>query len=95
MPAASTPVPHYKQSNPGACLPACARMVLASFGDERTESELAVILEEVVFITGHHFFLFGILSRCCVLVSLFWASFQNQKLHLYNLGRLLERSIQC
>lgn len=49
MPAASTPVPHYKQSNPGACLPACARMVLASFGDERTESELAVILESYEF----------------------------------------------
>jgi hypothetical protein len=49
MLADSTPVPHYKQSNPGACLPACARVVLASFGDERTESELAVILESYEF----------------------------------------------
>ena len=34
MPAASIPAPHYRQSDPGKCLPACARMVLAAFGDE-------------------------------------------------------------
>lgn len=44
MPTASTPVPHYRQSNPGACLPACVRMVLAALGDERTEAELASVL---------------------------------------------------
>ncbi len=49
MPADSTPAPHYKQSNPGACLPACARMVLATFGDKRTEAELAVILGSYEF----------------------------------------------
>ena len=49
MPAASTPVPHYKQSSPGACLPTCVRMILAAFGDRRTEAELAVILESYEF----------------------------------------------
>jgi hypothetical protein len=44
MPAGSTPVRHYKQSSPGACLPACARMVLAAMGDERTEGQLATVL---------------------------------------------------
>ena len=44
MPAASTLVPHYRQSNPGACLPACARMVLAALGEERTEAQLATVL---------------------------------------------------
>lgn len=39
MPAGSTEVPHYKQSKPGTCLPACARVVLAALGDERTEEE--------------------------------------------------------
>ena len=29
MPSDLLPVPHYKQSNEGACLPACARMVLS------------------------------------------------------------------
>ena len=44
MPAAYSPVPHFRQSNPGACLPAAARMVLAALGDDRTEAELAGIL---------------------------------------------------
>ena len=38
------PVRHYKQSSAGACLPACARMVLSAFGDERTEAQLASAL---------------------------------------------------
>jgi hypothetical protein len=38
MPTGSTPAQHYKQSNPGACLPACVRMVLATLGDEHPES---------------------------------------------------------
>lgn len=49
MLAGSTPVRHYKQSNPGACLPACARMVLAALGDERTEKELAKVLRSYEF----------------------------------------------
>lgn len=44
MPAGSILAPHYKQSNPGACLPACVRMVLASLGDDRSEKEIASIL---------------------------------------------------
>ncbi len=49
MPVASTPVPHYRQSSPGACLQACARMVLAALGDERTEAQLAAILGSYEF----------------------------------------------
>lgn len=49
MPADSTPARHYKQSNPGACLPACARMVLAAMGDERTEEQLATALGSYEF----------------------------------------------
>lgn len=49
MPAASTPVPHYRQSNPGACLAACARMALAALGDERTEAQLATVLGSYEF----------------------------------------------
>ena len=41
MPKDSMRVPHYRQSNPGACLPACARMVLAALGHTHTEAELA------------------------------------------------------
>jgi ABC-type bacteriocin/lantibiotic exporter with double-glycine peptidase domain len=41
--------PHYKQSSPGACLPACARMVLAALGDERSEAELAAVMESYDF----------------------------------------------
>ncbi|MFZ0545914.1 MAG: C39 family peptidase [Candidatus Promineifilaceae bacterium] len=42
MPKDSMPVlPHYPQSNLGACLPACARMVLAALGHSHTETELA------------------------------------------------------
>ena len=49
MPADSTPAPHYKQSDPGACLPACARMVLAAFGDEYTEAQMAAALDSYEF----------------------------------------------
>lgn len=44
MPAGFTRVPHYKQSKDGACLPACVRMVLATFDDHRPETELAKIM---------------------------------------------------
>ncbi len=49
MPAASTAASHYRQSNPGACLPACVRMVLAALGDERNEAQLAAILGSYEF----------------------------------------------
>lgn len=49
MPAGSTPVRHYRQSRPGACLPACARMVLATMGDKHTEQQLAAILGSYEF----------------------------------------------
>lgn len=49
MPAASIPAPHYRQSDPGKCLPACARMVLAAFGDERSEAELLTVMEGYEF----------------------------------------------
>jgi ABC-type bacteriocin/lantibiotic exporter with double-glycine peptidase domain len=38
-------IPQHKQSRPGACLPACARMVLAYLGDERDEESIAHLLE--------------------------------------------------
>ena len=38
------PIPHCKQSRPGACLPACARMVLGSLGDDIAEARLARVM---------------------------------------------------
>ncbi len=49
MPADFTPVPHYRQSQPGACLPACVRMVMTGLGDERSEREWAVALDSFRF----------------------------------------------
>src|SRR5690349_15479137 len=49
MPAGFTPAPHYRQSNPGACLPACVRMVLASFGVQVSEAKLADTLGSYEF----------------------------------------------
>lgn len=43
------PAPHLPQGSEGACLPACARMVLAAMGDFRTEDELARILNSYDF----------------------------------------------
>ena len=40
---------HYKQSNAGACLPACVRMVLAAMGTERTEQDIARVLGSYEF----------------------------------------------
>ncbi|MBC8446677.1 MAG: peptidase C39 family protein [Chloroflexi bacterium] len=40
MPNDLLPIPHYRQSRPGACLPACVRMVLASLGDGIAEAHL-------------------------------------------------------
>jgi ABC-type bacteriocin/lantibiotic exporter with double-glycine peptidase domain len=44
MPTDSTPARHCRQSSPGACLPACVQMVLATWGDERSEAQWATIL---------------------------------------------------
>lgn len=44
MPKDCLPVPHYKQSADGQCLPACARMVLAYLGHELTETRVARLL---------------------------------------------------
>ncbi|NJM40416.1 MAG: hypothetical protein HC853_06450 [Anaerolineae bacterium] len=38
-------VPHRQQSKDGACLQACARMVLASYGEEYSEDELSQLLK--------------------------------------------------
>jgi ABC-type bacteriocin/lantibiotic exporter with double-glycine peptidase domain len=39
-PEPSLTLPHFKQSERYTCLPACARMVLAFYGDEQDEAEL-------------------------------------------------------
>lgn len=44
MPNVLLPVPHYKQSRDGYCLPVCLQMVLAYLGDERSEAKLAQFL---------------------------------------------------
>ena len=41
------PVPHYQQSTPYTCLPACVRMVLAFRGHQHAEAELAQIFNTV------------------------------------------------
>jgi ABC-type bacteriocin/lantibiotic exporter with double-glycine peptidase domain len=38
------PVPHFRQSAEGFCLPACARMALAYLGIERSEVEVSRVL---------------------------------------------------
>lgn len=49
MPDISIEVPHYPQSNPGSCLPACVRMVLAVFGEAHSERKIAKWLEGYEF----------------------------------------------
>lgn len=44
MPTALLPIPHHKQSQSGACLPACARMVLGYLDDDVTEAHLAQVM---------------------------------------------------
>ncbi len=41
------PVPHFRQQLPHTCLPACVRMVLAYWGKEHSEEELAQALGTV------------------------------------------------
>ena len=45
MPNVLLSVPHFEQSRDGTCLPACVQMVLAYLGDERTEADLATLLD--------------------------------------------------
>ena len=49
MPTGFIPVPHYPQSSPGACLPACAKMALAALGQPYTETELAQVMGSYPF----------------------------------------------
>ena len=44
MPIDSLPVPLFEQESDGACLPACARMVLAYLGLAFAEAHLAQVL---------------------------------------------------
>ena len=44
MPDGLLPIPHHKQSRPGACLPACAQMILGSLGDDIAEAHLAHVM---------------------------------------------------
>jgi len=44
MPSVLLPVPHFEQSHDGMCLPACAKMVLAYWGKEYSERQLAQLL---------------------------------------------------
>jgi ABC-type bacteriocin/lantibiotic exporter with double-glycine peptidase domain len=44
MPTALLPIPHHEQSQSGACLPACARMVLGYLGEDVTEAYLAQVM---------------------------------------------------
>ncbi len=49
MPADFIKVPHYPQSNSGACLPACVRMVLAQLDQEFSEGQLAEVMDSYEF----------------------------------------------
>jgi len=52
MPDDWLPVPHYKQSADGQCLPACVRMVLAYLGRDVTEFQVAKVLRSYSFGTS-------------------------------------------
>src|SRR5512136_1912230 len=45
MPDNWLPLTHVKQSRPGACLPACARMALLALGDDIGEDQLAQLFD--------------------------------------------------
>jgi len=49
MPKDWLPVPHYRQSADGRCLPACVRMVLAYLGRELEEAQIAKVLRSYSF----------------------------------------------
>ena len=45
MPSSWLNVPHFRQEFEYSCVAACARMVLAHYGDVRTEAELRSLLD--------------------------------------------------
>src|SRR5437588_8987934 len=45
MPSSWLNVPHFQQEHDYSCVAACVRMVLAHFGDLRTEAELRSLLD--------------------------------------------------
>ena len=45
MPSSSLNVPHFQQELDYACVAACARMVLAHYGDVRSEADLRSLLD--------------------------------------------------
>jgi hypothetical protein len=45
MPSSWLSVPHFQQELEYSCVAACARMVLAQYGDIRTETELRLLLD--------------------------------------------------
>src|SRR5438132_3046332 len=45
MPTSWLNVPHFQQELEYSCVAACARMVLAHYGDVRTEAELRLLLD--------------------------------------------------
>jgi ABC-type bacteriocin/lantibiotic exporter with double-glycine peptidase domain len=44
MPNVLLPLPHFEQTRDGLCLPTCVQMVLAYYGDQHTEADLATLL---------------------------------------------------
>lgn len=49
MPTDWLPVPHHKQSRSGACLQACARMLLSYLGQDLSEDRLGKLLDSRTF----------------------------------------------
>lgn len=45
MPSSWLSVPHFQQEHEYSCVAACARIVLAHFGDQRAEAELRTLLD--------------------------------------------------
>ena len=79
MPAAALSVPHYKQEWPYSCVAACVRLVLAHYGQLRTEEE------------AKHVFLLdrfgGVVKRCLnILVSQMRIIVVRKSWGIYNLG---------
>ncbi len=45
MPSSSLKVPHFQQEHDYSCVAACVRMVLAHYGDVRSEADLRTLLD--------------------------------------------------
>jgi hypothetical protein len=45
MPSSWLSVPHFRQELESSCVAACVRMVLAHYGDLRTEADLRLLLD--------------------------------------------------